>query len=118
MIATGSSDSIIAGFKYTGTLKTMNLEAGGRFGNSQVLIKKIDRILLHLYRSMGGKYGFEDTNLYNVEYPDSASGYFTGDSKALDYDSNPGEEQHIIIKKDDPTQFNLLGITMRGMTED
>ncbi len=107
---------VIAGFLYRGFMKTLNIEAGGRIGNAQILFKKIDRIMLPLYRSSGGQYGFSTDNMNDIEYPDY-SGYYTGDSKPLDFDSNAGEEQHIIIVKEDPTQFNLLGILMRGQTE-
>lgn len=113
-----STSSVLAGFKYTAILKTMNIEAGGRIGNAQILFKKIDRIQLPMYRSMGGYYGFRTDNLNPIEYPDDMVGYYTGNTKALDYDSSAGEEQHIYITKNDPTQFNLLGILFRGMTED
>ena len=113
-----AATEVIAGFKYTGTLKTMPINEGSRIGDPRVLFKKIDRIILHLFRSLGGYFGFREDNLNDIEYPDFTDDVYTGDSIALGFDSTPNEDHAVTIIKDDPSPFNLLGISVRGMTED
>lgn len=113
-----AATEVIAGFKYTGTIKLMNIEEGSRIGNPDVLFKRIDRVILNLFRSLGGMFGNSDTNLNPVEYPDFSDDTYTGKSNALDFDSTPGEDQSVTIIQDEPKPFNLMSISMRGLTED
>lgn len=113
-----AATEVIAGFKYTGKIKSMNLDSGSIIGNAQTLYKKIHKLIVMLFRSSGGKFGISEENPYPIEYPDSDDELYTGDSKDLEFDSTPGSEQAYWIIQDEPYPLNILGVSMKGSAED
>ena len=53
----GTPTVAVAGYKYEGTMSSMKIEAGARIGSAQVLMTRIDRISLKLFRTLSGKFG-------------------------------------------------------------
>jgi hypothetical protein len=105
------------GYKYQHLMTTMPLEAGTIIGSAQGQLKRVDRLYLDVYRGLGGKFSYGDTE-YPIEYPQTPSFQsFTGRIK-LDYDSTPSERYLVTIKGDDPLPFGLLNVTFRGVTQD
>lgn len=113
-----AAEEIIVGLKYTSTLETMPLEAGAVIGNSQILLKRVDHLLMKLYKSLEGQYYYTEGSNYPVEYPDVASNEtFSGVSR-VDFDSTNDYEYSVKIKHDKPVPFNLLALIFRGFTKD
>ena len=113
-----AAEEVIAGFKYTGKIHSMNLDHGSIIGNAQALYKKIQKLVIHLFRSAGGKFGISEENPLSIEYPDSDDELYTGDSKELDFDGSAGVDQSFWIIQDEPYPLNVLGVSMKGSTED
>lgn len=105
------------GLKYEHLMTTMPLEAGTVIGSAQGQLKRVDRFYMDMYRSLGSKFSYGDTE-YPIEYPAiPALESFTGRVK-IDYDSTPDERYLVTIKGDDPLPFGVLNITFRGVTQD
>lgn len=110
-----SGTEIFLGLPYTSTLKTMDLEAGGDFGDSQGNRQRIDRLAIRLYLSQRGGYKNPDGSLYDLEYDDNEA--FSG-TKRLDFEITPDMENQVIFEHDDPVPFNILSLTYRSVAYD
>ena len=112
-----SGTIIIAGLQYVSKIRTVDLEVGGDFGTSQGVFSKVDRIMVNLYKSLGGKYGIENAdNFDDIEYSDNTVP-FTG-KKRINISSIPTKEMKVEIQHDTPVPFTLLGIAFRGVAYD
>ena len=73
------------GLNYASTLKTMRIEAGSTDGTAQGKIKRIDDVVLRLYRSVNARVGASTTSLDRIPFRsgademDVAIPLFTGD---------------------------------------
>jgi len=110
-----SGTEVIVGLPYTSKFRTKDIEAGGDFGSAQGAIQRIDRVDVRMYKSQKGSYGKESGTLDDFEYEDST--LFTGIKKIFPTNS-PDENTQIEIQHDDPVPFNILNLTMRGVTYD
>lgn len=107
---------VVVGLPYASKLRTLDIEAGGDFGQSQGARKRIDRIALRLYRSQGGTYrNANQATSYDIEY--SGNDVFTG-IKRLDFQISPDMENQVVIEHDDPVPFNAVAMTYRGVSYD
>ena len=98
----------IAGLGYTSELQTFPIEISSG-GNSSVGINKnIREIVLCLYQSIEGRYGFED--MWDIPYPSYTEDYYTGQVKA-DLMSGYDNEVYIIIDQNEPYPLGITGIS-------
>lgn len=107
---------VYVGYKYTTTIKTMDLEAGGDFGVSMGLVKRIDRAFIKFHKTREAKIGTSSTNSLPVNFT-STTVLFTGDKKLV-INNSPGEPGNIIITQDQPYPMTVLAVAIRGVTYD
>ena len=116
-----NSDEVIAGLQYKPLIKTLRLEAGSPFENSQGELKRIHQLLLRFHRTYGAKHGRNEANLEAINFKSAGAGMgdplvlFTGDKK-VDFRAEPDDDSRLVISQDEPLPFNLLGIVMKGQT--
>ncbi|RLI32043.1 hypothetical protein DRO66_11895, partial [Candidatus Bathyarchaeota archaeon] len=115
--------TVLMGFSYTMKLQTYKLEAGSKIGDAQIAPQRIDKILLRIYRCLGGRYGWGEEKTYPVEYKriigDNGTDWAkTGDFMTEFSDLSYLEDRSIFISSSDPLPFNVLMIVARGNTED
>ena len=107
---------IVVGLPYTAKLKSLDINAGSDFGSSDGNRQRNDRVAIRLYNSQGGDYGVPgQATLFPIEY--DASTLFTG-IKRLFIDQTPDMESKVYIEHSDPTPFNILSMTYRGVAYD
>lgn len=77
--------------------------------------KRISRLILRLWNSMGGRAGQSDSNTYEMRYrsPSTPMGTapppYTGDVE-IEWDGDYGRKQSAVIVKDKPAPVNLAGL--------
>jgi hypothetical protein len=105
---------IIAGLAYVSKVKTFPLEGGGAFGTSQGRYKKINKVGVRFYKTLGCviNNGEADKEIFNVE-PDYVLGgpqeLFTGDKVPFIRDHTRLDGQ-ITIKQERPLPMNITAI--------
>ena len=110
------TNHVYTGYKFTSTLKTMDLEAGGDFGVAMGLLKRIDRAFVKLYKSRGFKIGTSGNNQIDATFSDSTVLY-NGDKKLV-VNHSPEEPGNIIVAQENPYPLTVLAIAVRGVTYD
>lgn len=114
---TNAAEKIIVGLAYVSKIQTLPIEAGSIIGSAQILLKRVEQVLIKLYKSSGGQLAYGPRK-YDLQYKGAVSGEpFTGDID-MPYHSTNAKDYRIDIEHSDPTPFNLLAIVMRGNTED
>lgn len=111
-----SGTKIIVGLPYTAKFKSLDINSGADFGSSDGNRQRNDRVAIRLYNSQGGDYGTPDqSTLFPIEYDDTS--LFTG-IKRLFIDQTAEMESKVYIEHSDPTPFNILSMTYRGVAYD
>lgn len=109
------------GLPYTATFLSTRLEAGAEDGTAQGKLKRIDEVVLRLYRSMGGRIGCDADHLEYLVYRETGDAMttpaplFTGDLPVEyqgDYDL-PGQ---VRIVHEEPQPFTVTGLVVRMTT--
>jgi hypothetical protein len=118
-----SNERFQCGFSFTPIVKSFPLNAGGNNGTAHGAIKRIDRIRLHLFRTLGIAVGRDEDNADLVEFriPSESMGSQTllySGSKNLDFTGDYEEDARVYIVQRNPLPFTLLGWTVRGATYD
>ena len=111
------------GLNYASTLKTMRIEAGATDGTAQGKIKRIDDVVLRLYRSVNARVGASTTGLDRIPFRsgademDVAIPLFTGDVE-LEMPAGYDQDGYVIVQQDLPLPITLLAIFARVQTYD
>ncbi len=115
-ISIDSAEKVHIGYRITSKLRTLPIEASPQEGRSQAVVKRIAKVFVRVYRSLGGKLAISDSNLDDLTYrggdrfsPQIDPDLHTG----LIEISSPGgwdRELDIYIEHDDPYPFTVLGI--------
>ena len=98
------------GLPSVGVLQTTELD-GQRLG----LVKRISRLIVRLWQSMGGKAGSTQANAKELRYryPSTPMGSapppYTGDAE-IELDSDHDRKQVVVIVKDKPAPVNVAGL--------
>lgn len=107
------------GLSYTGTIKSMNLEAGGMNGPAHGKQKNIHKIDIRFYNTLGASYGediynmsqisFRSTNSFTNSPPELFSGI--AEYKFL---SSSSKEKNLIMRQDQPLPCTIqyVGVSM------
>lgn len=112
---------IHVGLQEISELQPMKLEAGSQFGTSQSYIKRISKIWVRFWKSIGARYGSRSANMTDFEFftGDETMGegpdLFTGDKK----DVFPGgyeESGDIVIQQVRPLPQAVMAIILRLQT--
>jgi len=98
------------GLSYTATLKTLRVESG-----AIIKKKRIARVRMRLYRSLGIYIGPDEDNLEEVLFQDAddvmgqTPELYTGD-KEIHYPGEWGTEIYIYVEDSDPTPLTVLAL--------
>lgn len=117
-------ESCTVGLSYKSTLQTVPLSGGSVLGSSIGSVGSQKNVVLHLYNSIGGKYGTDDETMYAIPYInkeikfDTPQPMFTGLIKAPLINSKDILNRSIRIEHDGPTSFNILSIVQDISTSD
>lgn len=101
-----SAGEVHAGLPFTSNLQTMRLEVGGESGTSQGKKKRISKVILRLFKSLGCNVGNEDDQ---DEVSFDASPLFSGD-KEISFRGKWDTDAYIKITESDPIPLNILAI--------
>lgn len=111
------------GLGYNSDIKTLRLEAGSADGTSQGKTKRITRVDVRLYKTLGLKYGKDESHLDTVTFRTSADDMnappvlFTGD-KAFVWNSGYDIEGQMYFRQDQPLPMTILSIAPQVVTQD
>lgn len=103
------------GLGYTSNLETMAIEMSLSDGTAQGRTKRISRLLLRLYRSLGCKAGPDADNLDEIWFRSSsdalgvAPALYSGD-KELDFPEGPTDEAVVYVRQDQPLPLTVLAL--------
>lgn len=112
------------GLPYTSVLATQRIEAGATAGTAQGKTKRIHKVVLRLYASLGGKVGASLSSLDLIPYRrgsdlmDELPPMVTGDTDALAYDGGYETDGRIWVVCDQPLPFTLVAIYPELYTND
>ena len=120
-----SAKKVKVGLPYDSILQTMRLEGGSAEGEgtSQGKIKRVNRVVLRLFETVGAKCGPSLTKLDIVPFRTTSdtldqpvSTLLAGD-KALEFDGDYGSD-FIFVKQDQPLPLSVLAIFPTLVTHD
>ncbi len=103
------------GLAYTSDLETMRLEAGSANGTAQGKIKRINKVNIRFFDSLGGKFGPNEDKLDIIftrstnDPMDSAPPRLTGD-KDLSWPNGYETEGRLLIRQDQPLPMTILAL--------
>ena len=103
------------GLPFTSTLETLKFDGGSALGSSQGKIKRINDIVVRLFRTVGLKVGTSSTNVDTVPFRtsssamDTALSMFSGD-KIIEFKGGYDEDATFVILQDQPLPMTILAI--------
>lgn len=118
-----SASTVHIGFQYEADAQTLRIEAGAADGTAQAKTKRINRVAVRLYRSLGLKFGPDADTLDTMTFRTSADGLgnppalFTGDKQIL-WNGHYDTDGVMYFRSDQPLPFTLLGIFPQVTTQD
>ena len=114
----------VVGLAYDSVLQTMRIEGGAAEGTSQGKIKRISKVVLRLFETVGVKVGPSLTNLETIPFRTTSSNLsapvdtlIEGD-KEIEFDDDYNSDGHIFIKQDQPLPASILAIYPTLVTND
>lgn len=108
---------LLIGYKYSGEIKTMPIEAGAQFGTAQGSARRGHEISVFLDRSRGGKYKqSKAASEYPLDETGTGAALFTGEKK-LSLNASPDDNQ-TVLKQDQPYPLTILWMLTKGYTYD
>lgn len=111
------------GLGYISEVETMRLEAGSANGTAQGKIKRINKVAVRFFETLGAKFGPNGDNVDILPFRstsdpmDSAPPRFTGD-KEVPWNNGYETEGRILIRQDQPLPMTILAIMPRVRTND
>lgn len=117
------SGDVVAGLKYVSELIPMDIEAGALEGTAQGKRKRIHEVAVKLYETIGGKIGWDESNLDEIITRDlsdpigSAPSLFTGDYD-LPFPGGYDTTGRMIVRQDLPFPMTVLCLMPRLDTQD
>jgi hypothetical protein len=128
-VSSGSVDLVntytdaVGGLKYETRIRTLPLEGGTQTETAQTAIKRVDKLGVRLYRTIGMKAGEELNLLETIIFrpPGLALNepipLFTGD-KFFELPQSPSERAQYYIVQDLPYPMTVVGLIERGVAYD
>lgn len=108
---------LLIGYKYSGEIKTMPIEAGAQFGVAQGSARRGHEISVYIDRSRGGKYKqSKSVNEYPIDESSTATNLSTKEVR-LSLNASPDDNQ-TILKQDVPYPMTFLWLLTKGYTYD
>ena len=107
---------VIIGLPYVSTLATQRLEAGAAIGTAQSKVKRIHKLGLRLYASLGGKIGASPTALDYIPYRtgsdfmDEVPPTLTGDTDVLAFPGGYETDGRVWVVADQPLPLTVVAL--------
>jgi hypothetical protein len=112
------------GLSYDSILQTMRIEGGAAEGTSQGKTKRISKVVLRLFETVGVKVGPSLTNLETIPFRTTSSllsnpvdTLLSGD-KEIEFNDDYNSDGFIFIKQDQPLPCSILAIYPTLVTSD
>jgi len=112
------------GLSYDSILQTMRIEGGAAEGTSQGKTKRISKVVLRLFETVGVKVGPSLTNLETIPFRTTSSQLsnpvdtlLSGD-KEIEFNDDYNSDGFIFIKQDQPLPCSILAIYPTLVTSD
>ena len=119
-----SVTSACVGLSYDSILQTMRIEGGAAEGTSQGKTKRISKVVLRLFETVGVKVGPSLTNLETIPFRTTSSllsnpvdTLLSGD-KEIEFNDDYNSDGFIFIKQDQPLPCSILAIYPTLVTSD
>ena len=119
-----SSKKVKVGLGYNSVLQTMRIEGGSAEGTGQGKVKRISKVVLRLFNTVGAKCGPSLTNLETVPFRTTSSDLDTpvstllaGD-KTVEFTDDYNSDGFIFVKQDQPLPCSVLAIYPTLVTSD
>jgi hypothetical protein len=112
---------VSVGLKYTSDLETMRIEAGSADGSAQSKIKRIQKIDIRFFETLGAMFGPSENELDTIYFRstsdkmDQAPPRFTGD-KEQPFPNGYDTEGRVFIRQEQPLPMTILAIMPRVRT--
>lgn len=106
----------VIGFPYTSTLATQRIEAGASIGTAQAKVKRVHKLGLRLYASLGGKVGPSANNLDYIQYRtpndylDEVPPLLTGDTDVFAFPGGYETDGRIWVVADQPLPLTVVAL--------
>ncbi len=111
-----SSKKVKVGLGYNSILQTMRIEGGSAEGTGQGKVKRISKVVIRLFNTVGVKCGPSLTNLETVPFRTTSSDLDTpvstllaGD-KTVEFTDDYNSDGFIFVKQDQPLPLSLLAL--------
>lgn len=117
------SVAVQAGLAYESRLETLDLEAGAADGTALAKPRRIHRVAVRLFGSLGCEVGYEAGLLEEVPFRgattpmDSSPALFTGD-KTINFPKGWDRAAHVLIRQRQPLPLTVVAIAPRLTTND
>src|SRR6056300_417369 len=119
-----SATKACVGLSYDSILQTMRIEGGAAQGTSQGKTKRISKVVLRLFETVGVKVGPSLTNLETIPFRTTSSllsnpvdTLLSGD-KEIEFNDDYNSDGFIFIKQDQPLPCSILAIYPTLVTSD
>ena len=119
-----SVTSAVVGLSYDSVLQTMRVEGGAAEGTSQGKTKRISKVVLRLFETVGAKVGPSLTSLETIPFRTTSSNLsapvdtlLAGD-KEVEFRDDYNTDGFIFVKQDQPLPLTLLAIYATIVTSD
>lgn len=117
------SERIVVGIPYTWKIKPVRPDAGSVLGSAQGATKRIDRVVIRLYRTIGCKIGPSYDKSQDIEFRPAWAAMgppipmYTGD-KPVKFDGAYDQDGYICLSGSQPLPATVLAIFARGDTNE
>ena len=119
-----STTKAVVGLAYDSVLQTMRVEGGAAEGTSQGKTKRISKVVLRLFETVGVKVGPSLTNLETIPFRTTSSQMnnpvdtlLAGD-KEIEFRDDYNTDGFIFVKQDQPLPLSVLAIYPTVVTSD
>ena len=118
-----SASKVQVGLGFTSTLQTNRIEAGAGDGTAQGKTKRITKVVIRFYNTLGAKAGPDATHLDQIEFRtgsslmDVAPPLFTGD-KLIEWPGGYDFDGYVMVKQDQPLPMTVVAIMPQVHTFD
>lgn len=118
-----SSTDVHVGLQYQTNLQTLRIEAGAADGTAQGKTKRIHRVAVRLYKTLGMQFGPDENTLDTLPFRTSADllgnppDLYTGD-QSFTWNGGYDTKGQIYFRQEQPLPFTLLAIMPQLVTQD
>ena len=118
-----SASKVQIGFGYTSTLQTNRIEAGAGDGTAQGKTKRINKVVIRFYNTLGAYAGPDENSLDEVQFRegsdpmDQAPPLFTGD-KLIEWPSGYDFDGYVMVKQTQPLPMTVVALMPLVHTSD